>query len=301
MQVLMGLEYIHSKHIVHRLLSARNVYLNHQGDLKIGAFGSAKLLEDTLQKAVTLVTAPCNMSPEMVRGEAYNGKADIWALGCLVFEIAALRPPYQFASLPQLYDLIVERPPPELPLRYANHLAPIYRKMMRKAPAQRPSAAELLQEEVFVELMREYTKKHRIDALDLRYLVPKRLALHRTREPRKDRLKLPPIAPSSPAPLAHKHTPHRKNKMEGSCAELRTQSKERRKESREKKGEEDRRAEEDERGEEEVVRLTKIDEQAGAHISSLYEAKLGQILLKYKPNLSQIYEQTFEFDETINK
>jgi len=65
--------------------------LNHQGDLKIGSFGSAKVLENTLKKAVTVVTAPCNMSPEMVQGDAYNSKADIWALGCLVYEMAALK------------------------------------------------------------------------------------------------------------------------------------------------------------------------------------------------------------------
>lgn len=44
MQLLMGLEYIHSRHIVHRMLAARNVFLNYQGDLKIGSFGSAKQL-----------------------------------------------------------------------------------------------------------------------------------------------------------------------------------------------------------------------------------------------------------------
>ena len=44
MQLLMGLEYIHSKDIVHRLIAAQNVFLNHQGDLKIGSFGFAKVL-----------------------------------------------------------------------------------------------------------------------------------------------------------------------------------------------------------------------------------------------------------------
>lgn len=63
MQLLMGLEHIHSQHIIHRLIASQNVYLNHQGDLKIGSFGSAKRLESTLKKALTVVTAPCNMSP----------------------------------------------------------------------------------------------------------------------------------------------------------------------------------------------------------------------------------------------
>jgi NIMA (never in mitosis gene a)-related kinase len=101
MQLLMGLEYIHNKHIIHRLIASRNVYLNHQGDLKIGSFGSAKVLENTLKKAVTVVTMPCNMSPEMVQGEPYTNKADIWALGCLIFEMAS------FKVIPALQSLFI--------------------------------------------------------------------------------------------------------------------------------------------------------------------------------------------------
>ena len=63
MQLLMGLEYIHNKHIIHRLIGSKNIFLNHQGDLKIGSFGYAKVLENTLKKAFTVVTTPCNMSP----------------------------------------------------------------------------------------------------------------------------------------------------------------------------------------------------------------------------------------------
>lgn len=40
---------------------------------------------------MTVVTAPCNMSPEMVQGHPYTIKADIWALGCLVYEMTALK------------------------------------------------------------------------------------------------------------------------------------------------------------------------------------------------------------------
>lgn len=56
------------------------------------------------------------------------------------------QPLYQYTNLPQLYDLIVEKPSPELPIRYAKYLTPIYRKMMKKNPVQRPTASELLQE-----------------------------------------------------------------------------------------------------------------------------------------------------------
>ena len=88
MQILMSLEYLSKKHIVHRLLTADNIYLNHQGDLKIGSFGKAKQLENTLQKAQTIVGEPCNLSPEMVQGGEYDSKTDIWSLGSLIYQMA---------------------------------------------------------------------------------------------------------------------------------------------------------------------------------------------------------------------
>ena len=77
----------------------------------------------------------------MVKGEAYSNKADIWALGCLIYEMAALKPLYTYSNLPQLYDLIVEKPSPELPVKFGKILNPIYRRMMKKNPQQRPSAS----------------------------------------------------------------------------------------------------------------------------------------------------------------
>lgn len=68
--------------------------------------------------------------------------------------------------------------------------------MMKKNPSQRPTASELLQEEVFVSLMKEFIKKKKIDSLDLKYLVPKKLAVHKTKPKKKNNLKLPPISPT---------------------------------------------------------------------------------------------------------
>ena len=88
MQILMALDYIHNKNIIYRAVSSHNIYMNHQGDMKLGSFGIAKVLENSLEKAMTVVGSPCNLSPEIVEGKPYNNKADIWALGCLVFELA---------------------------------------------------------------------------------------------------------------------------------------------------------------------------------------------------------------------
>lgn len=63
MQILMALEYVHSKNVIHRLISPHNIYLNHQGDVKLGSFGGARELANTLEKALTVVGSPCNLSP----------------------------------------------------------------------------------------------------------------------------------------------------------------------------------------------------------------------------------------------
>ena len=81
---------------------------------------------------------------------------------------------------------------------------------MKKNPNQRLSATELLQEEVFVSLMREYIKKKKIDSLDLKYLVPKKLTIHKTKPKKKEPIKLPPISPNL---LATKKEPKSKSRV----------------------------------------------------------------------------------------
>lgn len=55
---------------------------------------------------------------------------------------------------------------------------PIYKKLLKKSPAARPNASDLLSKPSFMTLMEEYLKKKRIDALDLREIPPKKLAIH---------------------------------------------------------------------------------------------------------------------------
>jgi serine/threonine protein kinase len=101
--------------------------MNHQGDLKLGSFGGARMLEDTMEKAMTIVGSPCNLSPEVVEGKAYDNKIDIWGLGCLVYELATHQHPFKINSLPELYEMIVKNPPQDLPIKYSKYLNPIYK------------------------------------------------------------------------------------------------------------------------------------------------------------------------------
>lgn len=90
-QICLGLNYIHSKRILHRDLKASNIFVTQTYCLKIGDFGIAKTLEGTLEAALTIVGTPYYMSPELCLSKPYTLKSDIWSLGCLLYEMAALK------------------------------------------------------------------------------------------------------------------------------------------------------------------------------------------------------------------
>jgi NIMA (never in mitosis gene a)-related kinase len=65
----------------------------------IGDFGIARVLSNTKSRAKTVVGTPYYLSPEIIRSEGYSFKSDIWSLGVLLYEMAALQPPFNAASL----------------------------------------------------------------------------------------------------------------------------------------------------------------------------------------------------------
>ena len=88
------------------------------------------------------------MSPELMQEKAYDSKSDIWSLGCLIFELAALKPPFHEAKThAELSILIRNGRIPPLPKGYSPTLSNVIKAMLNLNPAMRPSAAQLLQHE----------------------------------------------------------------------------------------------------------------------------------------------------------
>lgn len=82
--------HIHAPHAPHRDIKPRNIFLNQQKIAKLGDFGLARVLhEDSM--ACTFCGSPYYMSPEQTADSPYNEKTDIWSLGCVTYELAALR------------------------------------------------------------------------------------------------------------------------------------------------------------------------------------------------------------------
>ena len=85
-QLSLGLEYIHQKKIIHRDLKPMNIFLSKNNTIKIGDLGFAKILKNQT-KSNTFLGTPYYMSPEVCEGKPYNSKNDVWALGCILYEL----------------------------------------------------------------------------------------------------------------------------------------------------------------------------------------------------------------------
>lgn len=89
--ILRGLDHLHKKNILHRDMKSANIFLSDTlyklGDLNVSKVNKGRL-------AYTQIGTPYYASPEVWREEPYDHKSDIWSFGIIIYEMAALRPPF---------------------------------------------------------------------------------------------------------------------------------------------------------------------------------------------------------------
>lgn len=90
-QVALALKHIHSRRILHRDIKASNIFLSANNCVKLGDFGISKILQGTLEAAITVVGTPYYMSPEVYRNKSYTLKSDVWGLGCFLYELCTFK------------------------------------------------------------------------------------------------------------------------------------------------------------------------------------------------------------------
>lgn len=125
------MKHCHDRKIMHRDLKAQNIFLTKNGIVKLGDFGIAKVLSNTAEKAVTIVGTPYYLSPEIIQNSPYNFKSDIWSLGVLLYEMIALKPPFNGSNIHMLAMQIVKGQFAPLPSTYSYELRALVNKLMQ--------------------------------------------------------------------------------------------------------------------------------------------------------------------------
>ena len=135
-QMALALEYLHSRRILHRALKTANVFLTRRGIVKLGDFGVAKVLDATRALARTMCGTPYYLSPELLNDTPYGVASDVWALGCILHEMATLEHPFEAKNFPSLAFKILNEEPSPIAGRSAE-LPPLVHAALVKDPARR--------------------------------------------------------------------------------------------------------------------------------------------------------------------
>jgi len=150
-QLAAGLGHLHVHRVIHRDLKPSNVLLfcaelgAAPGAVKLGDLGVARRLSEQSDFATTCQGTPTYLSPELCRGEPYTEKTDMWSLGVVLYELAALRPPFEARGVMELAAAICRGTYAPLAGAYSHALRETVRALLSADPNRRPGAEELLQ------------------------------------------------------------------------------------------------------------------------------------------------------------
>ncbi|MBT2371608.1 serine/threonine-protein kinase [Pseudomonas fluorescens] len=145
-QIASALGYAHAQGLVHRDVKPANILFRADGTAVLSDFGIAKSLDDRTQftQAGFAVGTPSYMSPEQARGQDIDGRADLYALGVVLYEILVGKLPYTGTDALSTALAHLTEPLPELPVHHGRYQG-VLRKLLAKDPAERfPDAAALL-------------------------------------------------------------------------------------------------------------------------------------------------------------
>ena len=143
-QICLALNHVHSKRIIHRDIKAQNIFLTKNGIVKLGDFGISKSLTCSFELARTVIGTPYYLSPEIVKNSPYSFKTDVWSLGVLLYQMCALKMPFDADSLPNLSKKILKAEYKDIPNNYSDNLKNLIRSLLQVEPKNRPTVKEIL-------------------------------------------------------------------------------------------------------------------------------------------------------------
>ncbi|XP_061659825.1 serine/threonine-protein kinase 36 isoform X2 [Syngnathoides biaculeatus] len=142
-QLVSALYYLHSRRILHRDMKPQNILFDKNGVVKLCDFGFARAMSVSTMVLTSIKGTPLYMSPELVAEKPYDHTADLWSLGCILYELHTGAPPFYTNSIFQLVQLIV-KDPVKWPDTMSSTCMSFLKGLLTKDPQKRLSWPDLL-------------------------------------------------------------------------------------------------------------------------------------------------------------
>ena len=154
-KITLGLADIHKLKILHRDLKSLNIFLKQEKDVRVGDLGVAKVLNQTFF-AKTFIGTPYYLSPEICEDKPYNDKSDVWALGCILYELCTYQHPFTARSQGGLILKILNENPKPINDCYSKELKHLIKVIFDKDYQKRPSCLDILKMNYVIEKAKNF-------------------------------------------------------------------------------------------------------------------------------------------------
>lgn len=127
-QMVIGLQMLHNNKIVHRDIKCANIFLTKSGNAKLGDLNVSKIAKMGILQTQT--GTPYYASPEVWQDKPYDKRSDIWSLGCVLYELTALNPPFTAKDMQGLYKAVLKGSYPKIPSHFSADLSELIKFLL---------------------------------------------------------------------------------------------------------------------------------------------------------------------------
>ena len=153
-QMIEGLKALHDKKIMHRDLKSANIFLvKDKYQCKIGDMNVSKVIKE--KELITQTGTPYYASPEVWRDEPYSYKSDLWSIGCVIYELCNLKPPFKGKDLDELFLNVCKGKPERISNVYSDDLWNMIQMLLQTDVNKRCDCNKYLNSPLIVRKIRE--------------------------------------------------------------------------------------------------------------------------------------------------
>jgi len=168
-QLVKGLKALHDLKILHRDMKSANVFLFSNGSAKLGDLNVSKVARRGL--GYTQTGTPYYASPEVWKDKPYDNKSDVWSLGCVLYEMITLKPPFRAQDMEGLFNKVCKGQYSKIPDRFSDGLFQVVQFLLQVNSSSRPSCEQILNHPAVMKRIEYFKSFAKEDETEDRFLL----------------------------------------------------------------------------------------------------------------------------------